>query len=128
MWITILAEIIFVAGTAAIIGLIIKVALLTVNFVMGKIREKLAVRAGRKVFMSSVAKLAQEISAEAERTGNIHKVDDLMRAMGDKGVAIAAIDSDGTVDEDDIQIYSANSVDDKLSRLLADNNGELVIN
>ena len=121
-----LAKVLLVIGAAILATMVIKVLLLTIKNLLLKVRDKIRCSAGRRVFISRISKLAKEVTAEAERTGNIHKVDDLLAELGDDGVVLASVDADNEVNSNEIEVLSAEKMDEQLENLLRKNNGEIV--
>ena len=121
-----LAKVLLVIGAAILATMVIRLILLTIKNLLLKVRDKIRASAGRRVFISRISKLAKEVTAEAERTGNVHKVDDLLAELGDDGVVLAAVDADNEVDPNEIEVLSAEKMDDQLDSLLNRNRGEIV--
>ncbi len=126
MFFTILVRILLFLGVAFLATILVKVAFLALKSVLLKIRDKIRLKAGRRIFMGSVGKLAAEVAKEAERTGNIHDVNALLDELGDEGVVLASVDANNEVNQDEIEIMSAEQIDAKLDTLLSKNNGELI--
>ena len=124
--ILLLAKVLLMIGAAILATMVIKLVLLTIKNLLLKVRDKIRASAGRRVFISRISKLAKEVTAEAERTGNVHKVDDLLAELGEDGVVVASVDADNEVKSDEIEVLSAEKMDDQLNNLLNKNQGEIV--
>lgn len=124
---TILLKIIFAVGIGFLMGLILRVVLLTAKALLTKIRDTLATKVGTRVFAGAVSGLAREVEKEAERNNNIKKAHELLKELEGEGVVTAEIDSNGTVDENTIKIIKAEKIDNKLDQLLQANQGFLII-
>ncbi len=122
-----LAKVLLMIGAAILATMVIKLVLLTIKNLLLKVRDKIRASAGRRVFISRISKLAKEVTAEAERSGNIHKVDDLLAELGEDGVVLASVDADNEVKSDEIEVLSVEKMDEKLNSLLNQNKGEIVI-
>jgi hypothetical protein len=121
-----LAKVLLMIGAAILATMVIKLVLLTIKNLLLKVRDKIRASAGRRVFISRISKLAKEVTAEAERTGNVHKVDDLLAELGEDGVVLASVDADNEVKSDEIEVLSAEKMDAQLNNLLSKNQGEIV--
>ena len=121
-----LAKVLLVIGAAILATMVIKVLLLTIKNLLLKVRDKIRASAGRRVFISRISKLAKEVTAEAERSGNVHKVDDLLAELGEDGVVLASVDADNEVKSEEIEVLSAEKMDEQLNNLLNKNKGEIV--
>ena len=126
MFIAVLARILLLVGAIFLATLVVKIVLLTLRDVLLRIKEKLRVTAGRRCFVGSVSKLAREITMEAERTGNIHRVDDLLAELGEDGIVIASVDANNEVNPDEIEVLSSKKMDEGLEKLLQKNQGEII--
>ncbi|MBR6706892.1 MAG: hypothetical protein IKI84_09460 [Clostridia bacterium] len=124
--ILLLAKVLLMIGAAILATMVIKLVLLTIKNLLLKVRDKIRASAGRRVFISRISKLAKEVTAEAERTGNVHKVDDLLAELGEDGVVLASVDADNEVKSDEIEVLSAEKMDAQLNNLLSKNQGEIV--
>ena len=121
-----LAKVLLMIGAAILATMVIKLVLLTIKNLLLKVRDKIRASAGRRVFISRISKLAKEVTAEAERSGNVHKVDDLLAELGDDGVVLASVDADNEVKSEEIEVLSAEKMDEQLNNLLNKNKGEIV--
>ena len=121
-----LAKVLLMIGAAILATMVIKLVLLTIKNLLLKVRDKIRASAGRRVFISRISKLAKEVTAEAERSGNVHKVDDLLAELGEDGVVLASVDADNEVKSEEIEVLSAEKMDEQLNSLLNKNKGEIV--
>ena len=121
-----LAKVLLMIGAAILATMVIKLVLLTIKNLLLKVRDKIRASAGRRVFISRISKLAKEVTAEAERSGNVHKVDDLLAELGEDGVVLASVDADNEVKSEEIEVLSAEKMDEQLTNLLNKNKGEIV--
>ncbi len=121
-----LAKVLLMIGAAILATMVIKLVLLTIKNLLLKVRDKIRASAGRRVFISRISKLAKEVTAEAERSGNVHKVDDLLAELGEDGVVLASVDADNEVKSEEIEVLSAEKMDEQLNNLLNKNKGEIV--
>ena len=113
-----LAKVLLMIGAAILATMVIKLVLLTIKNLLLKVRDKIRASAGRRVFISRISKLAKEVTAEAERSGNVHKVDDLLAELGEDGVVLASVDADNEVKSEEIEVLSAEKMDEQLNNLL----------
>lgn len=124
----ILISILLMLGAAQLAKFIIKVVLLKLKDLLTNIRAKLKEKQGTTVFVAEIGKLVNELKKEAEKAGNVHKIDDLIDQLDGDGVIMTEYDENGKLaNEDDLKIIKAEQMDDGVTQLLARNNGELLL-
>lgn len=124
---TLLLQVIILFGIGVLADLISHIAFLTAKALLTKIRDTLAKNVGGRIFISAVGKIAREVEREAERTKNVQNVHRLLKELEGKGVVMAGMAPDGTVDNKSIQILKAEEIDDQLDQLLQANQYELIM-
>jgi len=127
MFLAIIIKLLLLLGAGFVAAVVVKLVKLTFMFLITRARDKLRKGPGRTVLAIHISKLIRDLRQEAENNGNIHKIDELIAELGEDGAIIADADENYNVKPEDIDIYSAESIDDRMADYMQRNNGELVL-
>ena len=104
-------------GTAALARIIIHMGYMAARWLFGKIQTFIQERVGNKVFLCGVEDVVTGLKEEAQKTGNVARIDDILAQLdGKKGV----LQGNFTADENlvDVKILTADEVDPQINDVM----------
>ena len=104
-------------GTAALAKIIIHMAYMAAKWLFGKIKDFISQRVGNKVFLCGVEDVVSGLKEDAQRTGNVAKVDDILKQLdGKQGVMQGNFTADDKLV--DVKILTADEVDPQINNVM----------
>ena len=121
-----LLKVLLFLGAGVLTGMIVYFATLVLKKILGRIKEFLSKNVGGTYFACRMEKMVNELRKQAQKEGNVTKLDDLLGELKLKdengtikdGIIEATIDKDGKIKKGDIKIMTADQLDDDLKTVL----------
>ena len=104
-------------GTAALARIIIHMVYMAARWLFGRIQTFIQERAGNKVFLCGVEDVVTGLKEEAQRTGNVAKINDILAQLDNKE---GVMQGNFTADENlvDVKILTADEVDPQINDVM----------
>lgn len=118
-----LISILLSIGISALATLVTYFTVLT----LANIVERIAKHVKNKVIIKKGQKLLAEAMGVVKTDKEAHTLDQLRDLIGKEGVVEAEIKPDNTIDPKSVRILQSDQMDDQLSDLFEQNDGELVV-
>lgn len=129
--ITMLLTALLYIGAAAIAGLLVYVAALTLEKLLNRIKKLLEKHFGDIVIYTPFQKVANQLRAEAQKQGNIVQLDELLakvnKQKGQEKIIEIVTDKSGKIPEGGLKILSTDEISDDLREQMDKHGGELII-
>lgn len=129
--ITMLLTALLYIGAAAIAGLLVYVAALTLEKLLNRIKKLLEKHFGDIVIYTPFQKVANQLRDEAKKQGNIMDLDELLakvnKQKGKEKIIEIVTDKSGNIPEGGLKILSTNEISDDLREQMDEHGGELII-
>ena len=129
--ITMLLTALLYIGAAAIAGLLVYVAALTLGELLNRIKKLLEKHFGGIAIYTPFQKVADQLRDEAKKQNNIVKLDELLakvnKQKGKEKMLEIITDADGKIPRGGLKILSTNDISDDLREQMDEHGGELII-
>ena len=126
--ITLILTVLLYMGAGALAGILIYFAVITLQKILGRIKEFLVRKFGGTYFTCRIEKLVNAAREKAQKEGNVTKLDDLLKELdGKKGLIEAKTDANGKIAKGDLKILTTDEIDEDLEEVLDKRNGELIV-
>ena len=129
--ITMLLTALLYIGAAAIVGLLVYVASLTLGELLNRIKKLLEKHFGDIVIYTPFQKVANQLRAEAQKQGNIMDLDELLakvnKQKGKEKIIEIVTDKSGEIPKGGLKILSTDKISDDLREQMDEHGGELII-
>ena len=130
--ITMLLTALLYIGAAAIAGLLVYVAVLTLGGLLNRAKEWLQTHFGGIAMYEPFQKVADQLRVEAQKKGNIVQLDELLaevnnQQQGTEKILEIFTDADGKIPKGGLKILSATAIHKDLREQMDEHGGELII-
>lgn len=112
-------------GVSAILDLIFHIAELAFKWLFGRIQTFIQERVGRRVFLCETEEIIRGLREEAQRTGNVAKINEIIAQLDGQGVIEGDIDTDETID---VQIIKADRVEPQVKDQFRQHGKQIIYN
>ena len=104
-------------GAAALARIIIHMAYMAARWLFGRIQTFIQERVGNKVFLCGVEDVVTGLKEEAQRTGNVAKINDILAQLDNKE---GVMQGNFTADDNlvDVKILTADEVDPQINDVM----------